>query len=270
MKGTSRSLRGDHCLLGCHQTTPVASQCQCSRIAAPRAICRRLTRHVKSCIGPSGLVSTLRWLQGWASLGLVKLFFDWDWRGRVVRAVTENEYTCDRGIASDTAIPYRETRPERSHARWLGLRECETHRVPAGATILDTKCCEWALYLRDAVSQIVPPLANVPYLLRRAKPAAVGLAGDFIGFQLPPTPLTGDMRLATRAVQDASRRKACSQRYQVRPVRIRTRSRQVSSVAFWAFDAMTKAKHDTTKGTLCVNGLISRLLHPTILYPSLR
>jgi len=122
VKGTSRSLRGDHCLLGCHQTTPVASQCQCSRIAAPRAICRRLTRHVKSCIGPSGLVSTLRWLQGWASLGLVKLFFDWDWRGRVVRAVTENEYTCDRGIASDTAIPYRETRPERSHARWRGLR----------------------------------------------------------------------------------------------------------------------------------------------------
>ena len=45
---------------------------------------------------------------------VVKLFFDWDWRGRVVRAVTENEYTCDRGIASETAIPYRETRPERS------------------------------------------------------------------------------------------------------------------------------------------------------------
>ena len=101
-----------------------------------------------------------------------------------------------------------------------------------------------AVYLRDAVSQIVPPRPNVPYLFRRAKPAAVGSAGDFIWFQLPPTPLTGDMRLATRAVQDASRRKACSQRYQVRPVRIRTRSRQVSSVAFWAFDAMTNARHD--------------------------
>lgn len=120
--------------------------------------------------------------------------------------------------------------------RILSTRECHCSRLSSLG----------ALYLRDAVSQIVPPRAQVPYLLRRAESAAVGLAGDFIRFQFPPNPLTGEMRLATRAVQDPSRRKACSQRYQVRPVRIWTRSRQVSSVAFWAFDAMTKAKHSTT------------------------
>ena len=51
VKGTSRSLRGDHCLLGCHQPTPVPSQCQCSRIAVPHAICRRFSTSRCSCLG---------------------------------------------------------------------------------------------------------------------------------------------------------------------------------------------------------------------------
>jgi hypothetical protein len=29
--------------------------------------------------------------------------------------LTEDEYTCDRGIANETAIPYRSAGPERSH-----------------------------------------------------------------------------------------------------------------------------------------------------------
>jgi len=42
-----------------------------------------------------------------------------------------------------------------SLVRWQGLREYETHRVPAGTMILDAKYCEWCgcNFLRIAQSQ---------------------------------------------------------------------------------------------------------------------
>jgi hypothetical protein len=42
-------------------------------------------------------------------------------------------------LRSHTAIPVRSD----LLARWHGLWEYETHRVPAGATILEAKYCEW-------------------------------------------------------------------------------------------------------------------------------
>jgi len=53
-------------------------------------------------------------------------------------------------------LRHRTTTPGRSDplARWQGLSEYETHRVPAGAKILDAKYCEWCgcNFLREAKS----------------------------------------------------------------------------------------------------------------------
>jgi hypothetical protein len=53
-------------------------------------------------------------------------------------------------LRSHTATPGRSD----PIARWQGLREYETHRVPAGAKILDAKYCEWCgcNFLREAKS----------------------------------------------------------------------------------------------------------------------
>jgi hypothetical protein len=53
-------------------------------------------------------------------------------------------------LRSHTAIPVRSD----PLARWHGLWEYETHRVPTVATILDAKYCEWCgcNFLREAKS----------------------------------------------------------------------------------------------------------------------
>ena len=53
-------------------------------------------------------------------------------------------------------LPSHTTTPAQSDssARRQGLREYETHRVPAGAKVLDAKYCEWCgcNFLREAMS----------------------------------------------------------------------------------------------------------------------
>jgi hypothetical protein len=54
----------------------------------------------------------------------------------------------------------------------------------------------------ETAFRIAPAPAYVPYLIRRAVTATVGVAADLIGFQLLPAPSTHGMRVRARTVQD--------------------------------------------------------------------
>lgn len=115
---------------------------------------------------------------------------------------------------------------------------------------------------RQCQGFLFPPLRHhVPYLSRRSITPPVRLDRHVIRLQIAPTPLTGCMRHAAGTVQHPSCRKVFRQRHQVRPVAIRTRSRQISGETFRAFDTMTNTRHGGTQIS-DFSKLISITLHP--------
>ena len=94
------------------------------------------------------------------------------------------------------------------------------------------------------VFRIAPARTYVPYLIRRAVTATMGLAADLIGFQFLPAPSTPRVRVRARTVQDPFCWQAVAQWHQVRPVTIRAEAGQIAGAAFGTLDAMTNTQHE--------------------------
>ena len=94
-------------------------------------------------------------------------------------------------------------------------------------------------------------LVSGPSLTRKARPIAhrhdllgwpittvVSLIGHRIQLQLVPVPSAGDGWPAARTVQGPSVRESGSERHQIRPITVGTETKQITSRALRAFDAM--------------------------------
>ena len=91
-----------------------------------------------------------------------------------------------------------------------------------------------------------PAPGDRPHFVRRTITAAVGWFTDFIGFQVAPSPLGGS-RATTGAEQYPSGQAVICEGHQIRPVVVGAGTRQISSAAFRALNAMTNTLHSDFK-----------------------